>query len=468
MSIAGTIGPRTLIVGINHPENQVSANVWNDSRLVTSIAPDGAVFVKDSAQPDGWGLLTILPSSAVDLSTTVLNTRTVNGHALSSDVTVTKSDVGLSAVENTALSTWAGSTNITTIGPSTITRNNLVLTSTDGLVIQNTTPSIFGGINVQISPRLRLSGTVDDGTGESYTVSMYQEVIPSSSLTPGATWKLGFYRVGSIAPGAATAMTVTSGGIVTSGLFVGTGFTTTGWTTTGRLVAGGVLPPNGVDLYVSSQSGADPRGMMSAQYSSDTVGARIHLRKARFSEASPAVIVTGDLLGRIRFSGYDGTNYLQMGSIDVVSTGTIATNRVPTYMTFSAATDAAPSVLIEVLRLTETGLTTTKGVACSTVTCSSGGSLFNGGLYLGTGGVNQVRFLPWAVDQLIINNIAGTGGIGIDVGTDAVMKIRNRFHSVYATVDALGYSVGGVAGASKAAGPVTSITVVNGIVTAIS
>ena len=46
----------------------------------------------------------------------VPTTRTVNGHALSSDVTVTASDLGLGSVENTALSTWAGSANLATVG----------------------------------------------------------------------------------------------------------------------------------------------------------------------------------------------------------------------------------------------------------------------------------------------------------------------------------------------------------------
>jgi len=46
----------------------------------------------------------------------VPTSRTVNGHALSADVTVTKSDVGLGSVENTALSTWAGSSSVTTVG----------------------------------------------------------------------------------------------------------------------------------------------------------------------------------------------------------------------------------------------------------------------------------------------------------------------------------------------------------------
>ena len=53
---------------------------------------------------------------ATELADYVPNTRKVNGHALSSDVTVTKGDVGLGNVENTALSTWAGTANITTVG----------------------------------------------------------------------------------------------------------------------------------------------------------------------------------------------------------------------------------------------------------------------------------------------------------------------------------------------------------------
>ena len=49
-------------------------------------------------------------------STYVPQTTTVNGHALSGNVSVTASDVGLGAVENTALSTWPGTANITTVG----------------------------------------------------------------------------------------------------------------------------------------------------------------------------------------------------------------------------------------------------------------------------------------------------------------------------------------------------------------
>lgn len=46
----------------------------------------------------------------------VPNARTVNGHSLSANVTVTKADVGLGNAEDTALSTWAGSANLVTLG----------------------------------------------------------------------------------------------------------------------------------------------------------------------------------------------------------------------------------------------------------------------------------------------------------------------------------------------------------------
>lgn len=58
-------------------------------------------------------------TTAVDLSGYVQKTQKVNGHALSGDVTVTKSDIGLGNVENTKLSTWAGTTNVTTLGTIT-------------------------------------------------------------------------------------------------------------------------------------------------------------------------------------------------------------------------------------------------------------------------------------------------------------------------------------------------------------
>lgn len=71
--------------------------------------------------------------------------------------------------------------------------------------------------------------------------------------------------------------------------------------------------------------------------------------------------------------------------------------------------------------------------------------------------------------QLNILPSALTTGVGFDVNTNSVLKVRTIAQTGYATVDALGYKVSGVAGlASFGPAVVNSLTVVNGLVTAAS
>lgn len=80
----------------------------------------------------------------------------------------------------------------------------------------------------------------------------------------------------------------------------------------------------------------------------DVNGAVANFYKSRAGVA----ISSGDGLGRLNFWGHDGIDYVgPMARINVVSTGTIGTNRVPTTMVFSTATDASPSVLTTALTL---------------------------------------------------------------------------------------------------------------------
>jgi hypothetical protein len=107
-------------------------------------------------------------------------------------------------------------------------------------------------------------------------------------------------------------------------------------------------------LEVSTTLATSPRGIMSSQFSTDTNGARFHMRKGRGTRGTPTVIVSGDMLGRLVASGYDGANYLEMGAVEIVSTGTIAATRVPTQLKFYTATNVAPSFLTLALTITET------------------------------------------------------------------------------------------------------------------
>lgn len=102
---------------------------------------------------------------------------------------------------------------------------------------------------------------------------------------------------------------------------------------------------------VGDTASTTPRGLMSWQSSNDTSSAHLHMRKSRGTFAVPTTIVTGDILGRVVFSGYEGTSYNESAYIRATSTGTIAATRVPTKLEFFTSTDAAPSVATLALTL---------------------------------------------------------------------------------------------------------------------
>lgn len=110
--------------------NMSSITLINNTSLdITSLRTGDVLYFTDTDIPDRWVSVTNqgndialfkLETTKVDLTDYVLKTTTVNGHALSGNVIVTKGDVGLGNVENTALSTWAGSTNLTTVKKGTL------------------------------------------------------------------------------------------------------------------------------------------------------------------------------------------------------------------------------------------------------------------------------------------------------------------------------------------------------------
>jgi len=130
-------------------------------------------------------------------------------------------------------------------------------------------------------------------------------------------------------------------------------------------------------LHVAETSVSTPRGITNSQHSDSTNSARINLFKSRGTNASPTIIQTGDVLGFISFGGYDGSSYLEMAGIRAVSTGTIATTRVPTQLQFYTATDAAPSVITVALTIGADQNATFVGSVTATSFSGSGASLTN-------------------------------------------------------------------------------------------
>ena len=92
--------------------------------------------------------------------------------------------LGSSLSVATTITTTAGSITCTS-GAFINIRNGAVTTSVDGLIESNSTAST-AGVPVQMSPRIRLSGTVwDAGTTSSKTVNFKNEVLPISG-NPGS------------------------------------------------------------------------------------------------------------------------------------------------------------------------------------------------------------------------------------------------------------------------------------------
>jgi len=62
-------------------------------------------------------------------------------------------------------------------------------------------------------------------------------------------------------------------------------------------------------LEVVSTTSANPRGIQTTQYSEDSIGGQLAIRKGRGTTGSPTAVQSGDHLGSFVFYGYDGSNF---------------------------------------------------------------------------------------------------------------------------------------------------------------
>lgn len=198
---------------------KVRPSNWNDT-LILAGGVNGQVAVRDTLQADGWGWA--LPTDLVGL---VPATRTVNGHALSADVVVTKADVGLGNVENTALSTGnAGSATLAAAAIKLATARAINGVAFDGTA-DITVPAAAGTLT---------GATLAAGV----TASSLTSVGTLATLTVTAA------IVGSVTGNAATATALQNARTINGTSFDGTAnitVTAAAGTLTGGTLAAGVL-----------------------------------------------------------------------------------------------------------------------------------------------------------------------------------------------------------------------------------
>jgi len=190
---------------------------------------------------------------------------------------------------------------------------------------------------------LNTSGTAATGLG---VQNIYRVEDPGGSLLEAA----GIAGILNEAPtpdGGALLLRAGAGGALSTIMSVyGTGLVGINTTTT----------PNDY-LQIVAHTGTSTAGMTIDKYDGSIINspANLTLMRSYGSPTTPLTIATGAVLGRINFQGYEGTSKLTMASIYAEATGTIGTNRVPTNMVFNTATDAAPSVLTERMRINSEG-----------------------------------------------------------------------------------------------------------------
>lgn len=183
---------------------------------------------------------------------------------------------------------------------------------------------------------------------------------------------------------------------------------------------------------------------------------------------------SGELNGGAVF-GSDGTVMLRSG---VGSAGAVAFNCYYFDGTvYRSAVRAVNATGFGTLTLMGSGGTIVSGATNFTLT-AGGAATFAGIVDVSTLRTLAAGFMSWGTTRAAmsspansqINFLDNTGvanGVGFDFAVDAVLKIRTRAQTGYATIDALAYQVSGAAGIDFN-GAITNLTVVKGIVTAAS
>lgn len=228
---------------------------------------------------------------------------------------VTKAQVGLSLVENTALSTWAGSANLTTLG--TIVTGVWNATAIAWAKVDKTGSSLA-------DLATRSAGALNSGN------------LPYAQLpTGGGTWTMG----GSLTFSGGTLFSSQAQALIL-------GHTAT------------VLVDNKNARFQLHGTSDGNAGQVFTRNSADAQGPTFIMGKSRGAVGAFDKVAAGDALGSWKLNAADDTDFRTTGAMMqavVAASPAVATNRVPTYLAVHTSAGTADDDLTEVARFTEDG-----------------------------------------------------------------------------------------------------------------
>jgi hypothetical protein len=249
-------------------------------------------------------------------------------------LSISKTKVGLSAVENTALSTWAGTSNITTVGT----------------LSAGTVPwSLLGSVPSNVTNAVSTGGSYSDPSWLS--ISKTKVGLSAVENTALSTW--------------AGSANLTTLGVITIA--------------SGNVGIGTVSP--GVPFEVVTNNGTGSTLQATTYDNGAGVSSSVVLRRARGTIASPTAIDAVRGLATIQFQGYDGAAFGNASVILAATDGAWTTSDHSASLQFYTT---AALVSSEKMRITSAGYvgigTTTPGTALAvTGTVTASGSLVAGG-----------------------------------------------------------------------------------------
>ena len=111
----------------------------------------------------------------------------------------------------------------------------------------------------------------------------------------------------------------------------------------------------GTDIWIPSLQVNDTQGIAAIRASNDAFGGALNLSSARGSYGSPTIVLNGDRLGGVYFSGYDGGNYQSYGAaIEAYVDGTPGVDDMPGSLRFYTVADGS-NTLSERMRISANG-----------------------------------------------------------------------------------------------------------------
>ncbi len=391
--------------------------------------PDQSITVGSGGGAGTWGSITGTLSNQTDLQSAltalVPKTTTVNGHALSGNVTVTPTDLSLVVGTNVEawsanLDTWSGKTpyagNVVVTTAKTLTASNtLTLAGTDGSTLNVGTGGTLG---------TNAFNSTAFGLGSVTSVSVVTANGVSGSVATATTTPAITLTLAAITPTSVNGLAFTA---------LGTGFTVAGGTTSKTLQIDNSLEFAGVDgsvLNIGSGGTLGSNAFNSTAFGTGTV-TTVSVTTANgvsgtvaTATTTPAITLT---LGVITPTSVNGLTFVAASTGFTVAGGTTSKTLTVSNTLTLAGTDSTtmtfPTTSASIARTdaaqTFTGLQTfSTGVSAAGVTLTSGNftTASGGNLNFGT---SRAILSSTADNTLKITGSGGTTFASLFLGTNS-------------------------------------------------